>query len=669
MKNLLLIPLNLLIAFSPLSHRVLNAAKSYDGKFYDNTQMLDLSDDSESEIASYYGDIEDKVGTDLMSYLYSKISCSTEDLSKYYLQYGQGLKDVGKWYQITDRNWSISADVDPSTFKFVTSSSSSSASSFYLYNMYMTDESNNDKTKAYSNVVNGFTADSSLNKIDYSNKKRNNTNIQVDKEHVWAKNHGFKVKVDGADTFTPGAPTDLHHLVAADHNTNSEGHNDYSYGNVDHSKAKIIYAYLADGTTEVSGWLDKTNEIFEPTDEWKGDVARCLFYMATRYSVKKDVNTQAEPYLKITDDASYMDDSNETFHGVQYHLSDLLEWNEKDPVSDYEIHRNNLIYHNVQNNRNPYVDHPEWVRRVYDDSYSLKEYDFSKVSGKTLTADLKDKTYTLDIKLPSDLSTLSVESDSNAITVNADKKSVTLNHTGTANLSYTVTDSDGSETFKTTIKVINSALDDFSFDNLKGSYHLHIEDKKDIGIKLPDDLSQTTVTLSDPSILELGQDKKTITAKKAGTCTLTYSVIDSSGSGTSVETLITVKEKLVIQNDLSSKISLKTGQTLAINSQVTNAFDDDIIQYISNNESVVEISSNTIKALYPGTASIDLIVNGNKIESYTVEVSLSTTMIIIIAIVIVVIIAISILFLSLKKKNKKKQSSKKKKKTYNKKRK
>ncbi|MCR4698510.1 MAG: endonuclease [Bacilli bacterium] len=370
-KILGFIPLLLSFSFTSSPKRASSTFKT--STYYDSTKALDFTDSTESEIEAYYGDIGTLTGDDLMSYLYNIIKCDTADLSKYYLTYGSGLSGVGKWYQITDRNWSISDSIDPLTFEFVTSPSDEDNDSFRLYNMYMTDSSNNNSTKAISNVVNGFDKDTTLSAIDYTNKKKPNSYIQVDKEHVWAKNHGFKVTSNGKDTFVPGAPTDLHHLVAADHNTNSAGHNDYMYGEVDHSTAKTIYSYLGDGTTEVSGWLDSSSETFEPTDEWKGDVARCLLYMATRYSNKLDQNTQAEPYLYITDDTSYKDDDNTAFHGVQYNLSDLLDWNELDPVSDYEVHRNNLIYKNVQQNRNPYIDHPEWARRVYDSSYVLDD--------------------------------------------------------------------------------------------------------------------------------------------------------------------------------------------------------------------------------------------------------------------------------------------------------
>lgn len=51
-------------------------------------------------------------------------------------------------------------------------------------------------------------------------------------------------------------------------------------------------------------------------------------------------------------------------------LETLLEWNELDPVDEFEIHRNNLIYNNYQLNRNPFIDYPQWARIAYDPSYS-----------------------------------------------------------------------------------------------------------------------------------------------------------------------------------------------------------------------------------------------------------------------------------------------------------
>lgn len=41
-------------------------------------------------------------------------------------------------------------------------------------------------------------------------------------------------------------------------------------------------------------------------------------------------------------------------------LKTFLKWNKEDPISMKEKIRNERIY-SIQNNRNPFVDHPEWT--------------------------------------------------------------------------------------------------------------------------------------------------------------------------------------------------------------------------------------------------------------------------------------------------------------------
>ena len=77
-------------------------------------------------------------------------------------------------------------------------------------------------------------------------------------------------------------------------------------------------------------------------DEWKGDVARILMYMHIRYpSLCEAINTVASDTY----------DQNNTMPNI------LLEWNAEDPVSDFEIRRNDIIYL-YQGNRNPFIDNP-----------------------------------------------------------------------------------------------------------------------------------------------------------------------------------------------------------------------------------------------------------------------------------------------------------------------
>ena len=75
----------------------------------------------------------------------------------------------------------------------------------------------------------------------------------------------------------------------------------------------------------------KDSNSFEPPDRVKGDVARILFYMATRYEQGDKVD------LELNDK---VDNGSIPFHGK---LSVLLEWNELDPVDEFERNRNNVI--------------------------------------------------------------------------------------------------------------------------------------------------------------------------------------------------------------------------------------------------------------------------------------------------------------------------------------
>ncbi len=103
------------------------------------------------------------------------------------------------------------------------------------------------------------------------------------------------------------------------------------------------------GANSTSGY---SGTVFEPINAFKGDIARMYFYFATRYE-----NTVAGYSYPMFDGSS-----NKVFTAA--FLSILLAWNAQDPVSAREIARNNAIYAR-QNNRNPYIDHPEYVNQIW----------------------------------------------------------------------------------------------------------------------------------------------------------------------------------------------------------------------------------------------------------------------------------------------------------------
>ncbi|MFJ5769596.1 endonuclease I family protein [Psychrobacillus sp. NPDC093180] len=154
------------------------------------------------------------------------------------------------------------------------------------------------------------------------------------REHTWAKSHG-----NFGTSIGPG--TDIHHLRPTDTQVNSSrGNLDFDNGG---SSVKNCVACKKDGDS------------FEPPDRVKGDVARILFYMATRYEQGDKVDLELNEKVN---------NGSNPYHGK---LSVLLQWHKQDPVDEFERNRNNVI-ENWQGNRNPFIDHPEWVSAIWQNN-------------------------------------------------------------------------------------------------------------------------------------------------------------------------------------------------------------------------------------------------------------------------------------------------------------
>ena len=129
----------------------------------------------------------------------------------------------------------------------------------------------------------------------------------------------------------------------------------------------------------VSKTLGGSTNVFEPQDSDKGDIARAVFYMVARYNNIAGTDSTIEndnPNLELVNDlnewkeSGYISTSTKTSKlGI---LQDLLEWNKLDPVDGYELHRNNLLYGNFTNNRNPFIDFPEWADIIWGSDQGTK---------------------------------------------------------------------------------------------------------------------------------------------------------------------------------------------------------------------------------------------------------------------------------------------------------
>lgn len=106
------------------------------------------------------------------------------------------------------------------------------------------------------------------------------------------------------------------------------------------------------GASGVSGY---GGTAFEPIDEFKGDVARILLYFATRYE-------------KSLNGVSFNMFGNQAYPGLSsWALPMLLQWHTQDPVSERERVRNDAGFE-FQGNRNPFVDNPNFVNLIWENT-------------------------------------------------------------------------------------------------------------------------------------------------------------------------------------------------------------------------------------------------------------------------------------------------------------
>ncbi|SEH38676.1 endonuclease [Epilithonimonas hominis] len=156
--------------------------------------------------------------------------------------------------------------------------------------------------------------------------------------------------------------SDLFFVIPTDARINQLRSN-YPYGKA----GSTVYYNFSNGSKQaVNGTPNATytGRVFEPIDEFKGDIARSLLYYAVRYEGKLgsfNFTTNANDPNK---DQNPLDGTEEKAY-ENWYITMLLSWHQQDPVSPREIDRNNSVF-NLQKNRNPFIDHPEWVNLIWN---------------------------------------------------------------------------------------------------------------------------------------------------------------------------------------------------------------------------------------------------------------------------------------------------------------
>ncbi len=162
---------------------------------------------------------------------------------------------------------------------------------------------------------------------------------------VYNREHSFP-----KSWFDEGKPmyTDLFHLYPTDGYVNGRRSN-YPFGETNSPTWTSHNGWSKLGPSSVAGY---SGTVFEPNDEYKGDLARTYFYMATAYEDK--IANWSSPMLDGEKYPAY----------ATWALNMLLRWAKEDPVSQKEIDRNNAVY-GIQRNRNPFIDFPGLEQYVW----------------------------------------------------------------------------------------------------------------------------------------------------------------------------------------------------------------------------------------------------------------------------------------------------------------
>ena len=164
--------------------------------------------------------------------------------------------------------------------------------------------------------------------------------------------------------------SDIHHVVPTDGRVNGFRSN-FPFGDVG---TNLVSQNNITNPTQNGSKLGNcissgyTGTVFEPIDEFKGDIARMLLYFAVRYEdnwddAGWDLHTVANNPLNGTSDQFY-----ETWY-----INMLFNWHTQDPVSARELTRNEAAY-NYQGNANPFIDNPQYVQQIWNSVLSTSRF-------------------------------------------------------------------------------------------------------------------------------------------------------------------------------------------------------------------------------------------------------------------------------------------------------
>lgn len=180
---------------------------------------------------------------------------------------------------------------------------------------------------------------------------------------LWVREHVYPRSLGTPNLGFEFAGSDAHNLRAIDSERNGTRSN-----RIFETAPSSVASYV----TPSGYWY--------PGDEWRGDVARIIMYMYLRYP------SQCIPTTVGAGSTSYSVDMPNIF----------LDWNAADPVSQYELNRNNVLQ-NIQGNRNPFIDNPALATIIWNGPQTTDNWGVLSSNEYTLSDNLLYPTMTTGV--------------------------------------------------------------------------------------------------------------------------------------------------------------------------------------------------------------------------------------------------------------------------------
>ena len=358
-----------------------------------------------------------------------------------------------------------------------------------------------------------------------------------------------------------------------------------------------------------------TGTAFEPNDEWKGNIARSYFYFALKYVTKTGSN-----YTQGNGGVHFKKDGN--FGLTTYSTNLFLDWNKHLEKNQYEKERCERVYL-IQNNRNPFIYHPEWADYIWGDkplttveptSISIDEAS-SRIrvgSSKTLKCTILPGNANKSVAwYSSDSNIASVDGSGLVTAKNIGKCEITVTSKVVTSLSA-----------KAKIEVHNDKVDLISI-TLPSFISMSVGEERLIEPTfVPSDASNKEFSLSieDNSIANINSNK--VTALKDGATTLTVTSNENPSIKASTNLIVTSTKYYSL---VKSTSELKPGKKIIIGNKdkgvvaggfnksfldsIKGTYKDEIIEEFDESTTIFTIGTNN-----NGTYTLSF-PNGDKLSS------------------------------------------------------